>query len=62
MTELTLQTGVNIILDANVQGVVTLDLVDVPDQALRMLALPGGYEVHKIDDYFWYRRSSQSVL
>ena len=30
VTELTLQTGVNIILDANVQGVVTLDLVDVP--------------------------------
>ena len=54
VTELTLQTGVNIILDANVQGVVTLDLVDVPlDQALRMLALPGGYEVHKIDDFYF---------
>ena len=36
------------------QGVVTLDLVDVPlDQALRMLALPGGYEVHKIDDFYF---------
>ena len=44
VTELILQTGVNILLDDSVYGVVTLDLVDVPlEQALRMMALPGGY-------------------
>jgi len=54
ITELVLQTGVNILMDQSVQGVATLDLVDVPlSQALNMLALPGGYLVHKIDDFYF---------
>ncbi len=51
--EIMLQTGVNIIADDTVRGVVTLDLVQVPlDQALSMILLGGGYPYRKFDDYY----------
>lgn len=51
--EIMLQTGVNIIADDTVRGVVTLDLVQVPlDQALSMILLGGGYTYRKFDDYY----------
>lgn len=63
ITELMLQTGVNIIMDDSVYGLVTLDLVDVPlEQALRMMALPGGYEVYKIDDFYFIGSSNPASL
>lgn len=63
ITELMLQTGVNIIMDDSVYGLVTLDLVDVPlEQALRMMTLPGGYEVYKIDDFYFIGSSNPASL
>lgn len=54
ITELILQTGVNILVDDTVYGLVTLDLVDVPlETALRMILMPGGYEYRKIDDFYF---------
>ena len=54
ITELILQTGVNIIVDDSVYGLVTLDLIDVPlETALRMMLMPGGYEYRKIDDFYF---------
>lgn len=53
LSELVLITGVNIIADETVHGVVTLDLQDVPlDKALHMLLLGGGYSFRKFDDYY----------
>lgn len=63
VTELILQTGVNILLDDSVYGVVTLDLVDVPlEQALRMMALPGGYEVYKLDGFYFIGSANPESL
>ena len=54
ITELILQTGVNILVDDTVYGLVTLDLVDVPlETALRMMLMPGGYEYREIDDFYF---------
>lgn len=53
LSELVMLTGVNIIADDTVHGIVTLDLQDVPlDKALQMLLLGGGYTVRKIDDFY----------
>ena len=53
LTELSLQTGVNIIYDETVVGTVTLDLEDVPlEKALDMMLVSGGYTYHKIEDYY----------
>jgi len=52
-SELTLQTGVNIIADDTVRGYITLDLDQVPlEQALRMMLVKGGYTFRKIDGYY----------
>ena len=51
--EITLQTGINIIADESVRGVITLDLDQVPlEKALQMMLLSGGYTFRKIDDYY----------
>lgn len=53
LSELVMLTGVNIIADETVHGIVTLDLQDVPlEKALRMLLIGGGYTVRKIDDFY----------
>ncbi len=53
LTEISLQTGVNIIFDDSVTGVVTLDLEDVPlEQALRMVLIGQGISFRKIDDFY----------
>lgn len=53
LSELVMLTGVNIIADDTVHGVVTLDLQDVSlEKALHMLLLGGGYTLRKIDDFY----------
>jgi type IV pilus assembly protein PilQ len=54
LNEISLQTGVNIILDQTVSGVVTADLNDVPlEKALRIILIGGGYTYRKIDDFYF---------
>lgn len=63
ITELVLQTGVNIIVDDSVMGLVTLDLVDVPlERALRLMTMAGGYQVHKIEDFYFIGSSNPTSL
>jgi type II secretory pathway component GspD/PulD (secretin) len=53
LNEISLQTGVNIIPDQTVSGVVTVDLQDVPlEKALTQVLVGGGYTFRKIDDYY----------
>ena len=53
INELVLQTGINIIYDETVRGIVTLDLIDVPlEKALDMMLLAGGFTYQKIDDFY----------
>lgn len=54
VNELVFQTGVNIIMDETVRGVITLDLRDVPlEKALTMISLAGGFSFTKIDDFYF---------
>ncbi|HHT36577.1 MAG TPA: secretin, partial [Firmicutes bacterium] len=54
LSEISLQTGINIIPDATVSGVVTADLQDVPlEKALRMILIGGGFAFKKIDDFYF---------
>lgn len=53
LNEIVLQTGINIIADSTVSGVVTLDLANVPlEKALTMMLAGGGFSFRKIDDYY----------
>lgn len=53
LSEISMQTGVNIIPDSTVNGLVTVDLQDVPlEQALRMVLIGGGFAYRKIDDFY----------
>ncbi len=53
LSELIMQTGINIIYDDTVTGTVTLDLDDVPfEQALEMILMGGGFSYRKVDDYY----------
>lgn len=53
LNELSLQTGVNIIYDETITGMVTLDLVDVPlERALQLILLKGGYFYQQMDDIY----------
>lgn len=53
LSEITMQTGVNIIPDGTVGGLVTVDLQDVAlEQALRMILIGGGFAFRKIDDFY----------
>ncbi|HOP74243.1 MAG TPA: hypothetical protein PLC07_04185 [Bacillota bacterium] len=53
LKEVSLQTGVTIITDENIKGVITMELKDVPfEKALRMMISGGGYMYRKFDDYY----------
>ncbi|SIR53070.1 hypothetical protein [Halanaerobium kushneri] len=53
LNDLVLQSGVNIIADDTVQGLVTLDLENVPlEKALKMILLSGGYSFRRFEDYY----------
>lgn len=53
LNEISLQTGVNIIPDQTVHGVVTADLKNVPlEKALRTVLIGGGYTYRKIEDFY----------
>lgn len=53
LNELALQSGVNILMDNTVSGVVTLTLKDAPlDDALKLLCIPGGYTFSRGDGYY----------
>ena len=54
LSEITIQTGINIIPDSTVSGRVTVDLQDVPlEQALRVILIGGGFSFRKIDDFYF---------
>ena len=54
LSEITMQTGINIIPDSTVSGLVTADLQDVPlEQALRIILIGGGFSFRKIDDFYF---------
>ena len=54
LSEISLQTEINIIADQTVSGQVTLDLVEVPlEKALRMMLFTGGYSFRKVDDFYF---------
>jgi type II secretory pathway component GspD/PulD (secretin) len=51
--EVALQSKVNILVDENVKGVITLDIKNVPlEKALQMMLIGGGYCYRKIDDFY----------
>ena len=53
LSDLMLQSGVSIIADDTVQGLVTLDLENVPlEKALQMVLLSGGYSYRRFEDYY----------
>jgi type IV pilus assembly protein PilQ len=53
INDLMLQSGVNIIADDTVQGLVSLDLENVPlEKALKMVLLAGGYSYRRFEDYY----------
>jgi type IV pilus assembly protein PilQ len=53
LSDISAQTGVAIIADSTVQGVVSADLKDVPlETALAMLLQTGGYSLMKMDGYY----------
>lgn len=55
LSEITMQTGVNIIPDSTVSGVITADLHDVPlEKALRMILISGGFTYKKLDEDFYF--------
>lgn len=54
LSEITIQTGVNIIPDTTVGGPITADLQDIPlEKALRMICISGGFAYRKIDDFYF---------
>lgn len=54
LSEISIQTGINIIPDSTVNGLVTADLQDVPlEQALRIILIGGGFTFRKIDDFYF---------
>ena len=54
LTEISMQTGVTIIPDQTVSGLVTADIQDVPlERALRMILIGGGFTYRKVDDFYF---------
>lgn len=54
LSEIALQTGVNIIPDQTVGGLITADIQDVPlERALRLVLIGGGYTYRKFDDFYF---------
>jgi len=55
LNEISLQTGVTILSDQYVSGLVTSDFVEVDlEKALNILLLPGGYSYKKIDENVYF--------
>ena len=53
LADISAQTGVTIVADPTVQGLVTAELIDVPlERALRLLLSGGGYVFRDFGDYF----------
>jgi type IV pilus assembly protein PilQ len=53
LSDLMLQSGVSIIADDTVQGLITLDLENVSlEKALQMTLLSGGYSYRRFEDYY----------
>ena len=53
LNEISLQTGVNIIPDQTVNGIITADLQDVTlEKALKRILISGGYTFRKIEDFY----------
>ena len=53
LKELSLQTGVTIIPDETVRGVVTAEFKETPlEKALKVMLIGGGYSYRKIDDFY----------
>ncbi len=53
LSEISLQTGVPIIPDQTVGGLITVDLQEVPlEKALHMILISGGYTFKKFDDFY----------
>ena len=51
--EIAIQTGINMTVDENVRGVVTLELKGVPfEKALKMILISGGFSFRKVDDFY----------
>lgn len=54
LTEIAMQTGVIIIPDQTVSGLITADIQDVPlEKALRMVLIGGGFTYRKVDDFYF---------
>lgn len=54
LNEVSLQTGVNIIADQTVGGVITADIQNLPlEKALKLILIGGGYTYRKIDDFYF---------
>ncbi|MFW5972323.1 MAG: hypothetical protein ACOCRL_02425 [Bacillota bacterium] len=54
LNEISLQTGINIIPDQTVSGVITADLEDIPiEEALDIILKSGGYTYKKVDDFYF---------
>src|SRR5690554_5277255 len=53
LREVALQTGVNIVMDDNITGTVTLEMEKTPlEKALQMMLAGGGFSYRKVDDYY----------
>lgn len=53
LSDISAQTGVTIMADATVQGMVSADIKDLPlEKALNMLLMSGGFAFTKLDDYY----------
>ncbi|MHB1459117.1 MAG: type II secretion system protein GspD [Armatimonadota bacterium] len=53
LSDISAQTGVTIMADATVQGMVSADIKDLPlEKALNMLLMSGGFSFTKLDDYY----------
>ncbi len=54
LTDMSAQCGIPIIPDDSVQGIISLELKDVPlEKALRMILVGGGYSFRKVDDSYY---------
>jgi type II secretory pathway component GspD/PulD (secretin) len=53
LKEVSLQTGIAIVCDENIKGIITMNLVNAPfEKALRMMVSGGGFAFKKVDDYY----------
>lgn len=59
LRDISIQTGINIVADNTVQGMVSMEIRNLPmEKALEMLLAPGGYVFNKRGDYYLVDRKS----